>query len=154
MAKIPMASGFTPIDEGEYIFQIYQVEDDETFGIYKVHLVTADGLTHVERFYILNDDGSIREGALGRLSYLAKCALNDFDRDGDWATQEIVGCYIRGEIVHKATESTKTTGKTVTFVNLGEINPAEGFDTEISEKAQKIIDKGKAAGTSLSDLLG
>ena len=105
-------------------------------------------------YYILNDDGSIREGALGKLSYLAKCALNDFDRDGDWDTQEIVGCYIRGEIVHKATESTKTPGKTVTFVNLDEINPAEGFDTEISEKAQKIIDKGKAAGTSLSDLLG
>lgn len=141
MASIPLTSGFKIIDEGTYVFYIYQVEYDEQFGKMKIHLVTADGQTHVERFNLKNQDDTYNEGALNVFSYTAKAALNDFSRE-DIDPTELVGHYIRASVEHNQIEN-QTTGKTMTFANLSEKEPADGFETEISEKAQKIIDKHK-----------
>ena len=154
MAKIPLSSGFKPIDEGWYTFYIYQVDVDEEFYIIKVHLVTADGKTHIERFQLKIDDENWNEAALNIFSYLCKVALNDFDREEIDDPQELVGHYIKGEIIHTDVESKKTPGKINVYANLVQKEVSDGFDEEVSEKAQKIIEKGKAAGASLDVLLG
>jgi hypothetical protein len=53
--------------------------------------------------------------------------MNDFDME-DVDPTELVGHYIRAEIIHNKVPSTKDPTKMITFVNLGNKSPADGFD--------------------------
>ena len=66
--RIPLTDGFTLVPEGVYIFRIYQVEQDDDFGVIKVHMVNADGLTITERFSLKRNDEEYNEGALAAFS--------------------------------------------------------------------------------------
>src|SRR5574344_1464886 len=98
MARIPMTSGFTLIPEGTYVFRIYDVKYDETFGKLSVMMVNAQGMKHTENF-----------------------SVTDIDHT------DIIGHYIRAEVVHTKMPSRKDPTKTVTFANLGDKSPADGF---------------------------
>ncbi|GHV47013.1 hypothetical protein FACS189499_03630 [Clostridia bacterium] len=165
MARIPMTSGFVVIPEGEYIFRIYDVDYDEEFGKVVISLVTAKGLTHKERFSIKNKDDEVNEGAMNALSFFAKVALNDYDRD-DFDPSDLIDCYICAEVVHTKLPSSKDPTKTVTFANLGDKSSADGFDEEPVAKALSLgkdkdesapkaeKKKGKSNGIDLDALLG
>ena len=129
MARIPMTSGFTLIPEGVYVFRIYDASYDEEFGKIIVKLVNAQGATHTERFSIKDQNDEINEKALNAFSYFAKTAMNDFTLD-DVDPEELINHYIRAEIVHTQSPSRKDPTKNVTFANLGDKSPADGFDTE------------------------
>lgn len=129
MARIPMTSGFTLIPEGTYVFRIYDVKYDETFGKLEVMLVNAQGMKHTERFSLMDNNGEANEKALNAFSYFAKTALNDFTVE-DIDHTDLINRYIRAEVVHTKTPSRKDPTKTVTFANLGDKSPATGFDTE------------------------
>ncbi len=163
MARIPMTSGFMVIPEGEYVFRIYDVKYDEEFGKLTVRLVTADGLKHDERFSIKDNNDQPNEKALNAFSYLAKTALNDFTVT-DIDHTDLIGHYIRAEVVHTVQPNRNDPTKTVTFANLGNKSPADGFDT--SPKAE-VMQMGSApapqkpanapvsgAGIDLDALLG
>lgn len=60
MARIPMTSGFVIIQEGEYVFRIYDATYDEDFGRIEIKLVNAQGATHTERFSISRQSHSSR----------------------------------------------------------------------------------------------
>lgn len=149
MANIPLTEGFKVIDEGNYVFYIHKIDYDETFGKLKIHLVTADGQTHIEKYSLKNQDDSYNEGALNAFSYTAKTALNDFKRT-DIDPYELVGHYIRADVIHNTVEN-RNTGKEMVFANLGQKDPAEGFEAEMSDKAKKIIEKSKPL--DLDDIL-
>lgn len=155
MAKIKLTGGFKPIEEGVYVFRIYEVDYDETFGKILVKLVTATGATHTERFSILTKDGTPNEGALNAFSYFAKNALNDFSLD-DVDPADLVDHYIRAEVEHTVVPSNREAGKTVTFVNLGDKSPADGFDTEPTERAVSLGHEEKQTDNTvdLDALLG
>ena len=119
MAKIPVTGGFVLIPEGTYVFRIYDVEYDETYGKMIVKMVNAKGLTHQERFSLKNNDESFNEKALNAFSYFAKTALNDFSIE---------------EIDHEALVGQEPE-KTVTFANLGDKSPADKFDEPATERA-------------------
>lgn len=128
MARIPMTNGFQLIPEGEYVFRIYDATFDDNFGKVVIKMVTAKGQMHTERFSLKGKNGEWNDKALGAFSYFAKTALNDFDRE-DIDVDELVGCYIRGEIVHSEIPSNKDMNKTLTFANLGSNKEsADGFD--------------------------
>ena len=129
MARIPMTGGFTIVPEGVQVFRIYDVNYDETFGKIFVKMVNAKGLTHTERFTIKNKDDELNEKALGAFSFFAKTAMGDFGMD-DVDPDDLVGKFIRAEVVHTKVPSTTKPGETRTFVNLGEKSQAEYFDTE------------------------
>ena len=129
MARIPMTSGFVVIPEGEYVFRIYDATYDEDFGRIEVKLVTAQGATHTERFSIKDANDEYNEKALNAFSYFAKTAMNDYGLE-DVDPEELIDHYIRAEVVHTKLPSTKDPTKTVTFANLGDKSPADGFDTE------------------------
>lgn len=134
MARIPLTSSFTLIPEGTHIFRIYNVDYDANFSKLVVHLVNAQGVTHMERFGLMKVDGTMNEGACNAFSFFAKNALNNFalsEIDHD----ELVNHYIKADVTHTQSESTKEAGKMVTFVNCGNYAPATGFDTEACEKA-------------------
>lgn len=129
MARIGLTSGFELIPEGTYVFRIYDVEYDEEFGKMTVKLVTADGKKHTERFSLKTSDDEPNEKALNAFSYFAKVALNDFSRE-EIDEKELIGHYLRGEIVHTKQPNRRDPTKTVTFANIGDKEPADGFDTE------------------------
>lgn len=144
MARIPMTSGFTLIPEGEYIFRIYDATYDEDFGKIEIKLVNAQGMTHTERFSIKDKNDEYNEKALGAFSYFAKTAMNDFSLE-DVEPSDLINHYIWAEVVHTKLPSNKDPNKTVTFANLGDKAPADGFDTEPVARALSLGAEGKSA---------
>jgi hypothetical protein len=134
MARIPMTSGFTIIPEGEYVFRIYDATYDEEFGKIIVKLVNAKGQTQTERFSIKDNNDEYNEKALNAFSYFAKTAMNDYSLE-DVDPEELIDHYIRAEVVHTKVPSNKDPNKTVTFANLGDKSPADGFDEEATQAA-------------------
>ena len=136
MARIPMTSGFTLIPEGTYVFRIYDAKYDEV-GKIEVKLVNAQGMTHTERFSIKDKNDEYNEKALNAFSYFAKTAMGDYALE-DVDPEELIDHYIEAEVVHTKLPSTKDPSKTVTFANLGDKAPADGFDTEPVARALTI----------------
>lgn len=144
-----MTSGFVLIPEGTYVFRIYDASYDEEFGKIVVKLVNAEGATHTERFSIKNNDDSFNEGAMNAFSYFAKTAMDDFSLE-DIDPEELIGHYIEAEVTHTKLPSNKDPKKTVTFANLGDKAPADGFDTEPVPRALTMgrdSDSGKKSTT-------
>lgn len=129
MARIPMTSGFSIIPEGVHVFRIYDAKYDEDFGKIEIKMVNASGQTHTEKFSIKNNNDEINEKALNAFSFFAKNAMNDFGME-DIDPEELINHFIRGEIIHTKTQSTRDPNKTLTFANMGEKSPADYFDTE------------------------
>lgn len=144
MARIPMTSGFVVIPEGEYVFRIYDATYDEDFGKIEIKLVNAKGMTHTERFSIKDKNDEYNEKALNAFSYFAKTAMNDFTLE-DVEPSELIGHYIWAEVIHTKLPSNKDPNKTVTFANLGDKAPAEGFDTEPVARALSLGSEEKSA---------
>lgn len=91
-------------------------------------MMTEKALTHVERFSLTKKNGEINEGALNAFSYFAHTALNDYSIE-DFDTDDLIGRYIRAEIVHTTSDViNEKTGKPYINVNLGDKEPATGFD--------------------------
>ena len=137
MATIPMTSSFTVCPEGVHIFRIYNVDYNADFGKLVVYMVNAQGITHSERFNLMNNDGSFNEKACGAFSYFAKTALNNYSLEEIDHT-DIINHYIKAEITHTVVPSTKDPNGTVTFANIGNKWVAEGFDTEPCKKALEL----------------
>lgn len=145
MARIPMTSGFVVIPEGEYVFRIYDATYDEDFGRIEIKLVTAQGATHTERFSIKDSNDEYNEKALNAFSYFAKTAMNDYALE-DVDPEELIDHYIRAEVVHTVQPNRNNPEKNITFANLGDKSPADGFDTEPVSRAMTIgRGDGKAA---------
>ena len=146
MARIPMTGGFQMMPEGEQVLKITKAEYDEEFGKAIFTLANAKGQTCLERFNLLNLDNTPNEKALNAFSFFAKTAMNNFDLE-DVDPVELVGRYIRAEVIHNKVPSNQDPTKTKTFVNLGDKSPADGFDGVPAEPA-------KPAGLDLNALLG
>ena len=127
MARIPTTGGFQNMSEGEQVLKITAAEYDEEFGKAIFTLVNAKGQTLQERFSLLNLDNTPNEKALAAFGFFAKTALNNFDIE-DVDPEELVGCYLKAEVIHNKVESKKEPGKMITFVNLGNKSPATGFE--------------------------
>jgi hypothetical protein len=149
MARIPMTNGFVLIPEGTYVFRIYDATYNEDFGKIEVKLVNAKGLTITERFSIMGKDGELNDKALGAFSYFAKTALNDYDIE-DIDPEELIDHYIEAEVVHTELPSNKDPNKTVTFANLGDKSPADGFNTEPTARALSLGKENKKMSTATS----
>ena len=146
MARIPMTGGFQTMPEGEQVLKITKAEYDEEFGKVIITLANAKGQTCQERFSLLNNDNTPNEKALGAFSFFAKTAMNDFDME-DVDPEELVGHYLRAEIIHNQAPSRKDPSKMTTFVNLGNKTPASGFDGVPTAAPTK------PTGQNLADLL-
>ncbi len=165
MAQIKMTSGFTVCPEGVHIFRIYKVDYNPEFGKLTVYLVNAQGITHTERFSLIANNGEVNEKACNAFSYFAKTALNDFSLESI-DHNDLVGHYIKAEVVHTVTPSSKDPSKNMTFANLSNKWVADGFDTTPTaraltlgtiEETPKVVDPPKSnttKGLDLDSLLG
>ncbi len=156
MARIPITGGFSIIPEGTYVFRVYDVSYDEEFGKIQVKLVNAQGATMTERFSIKDKNDQLNEKALSAFSFFAKNVMNNFNMD-DLSPEEMIDHYVRAEVIHTTVPSRTDPTKTVTFVNLGEKSPADGFDTEPTKRALTLGKENKVPvtqGLDLDSLLG
>jgi hypothetical protein len=136
---------YQQIPEGEQVLKVTKAEYDAEFGKIIITLQNVKGLTCQERFSILNQDNTPNEKALNAFSFFAKTVMNNFEME-DVDPEELVGHYLRAEIIHNQVPSNKDPNKMMTFVNLGNKTPAEGFDGEPAPAP-------KAGGLDLSALL-
>lgn len=134
MATITMTSGFTLVPEGTHIFRIYKVDYNEEFGRLIVHMVNAQGITYQEKYSLMGNNGEPNEKACNIFSYFAKTALNNFSLEAI-DHNDLVGHYIKMEIVHNKVPSTNDPSKTLTFANSKDKWVADGFDTTPVAKA-------------------
>jgi len=140
MAKIKLTKfEFSIIPEGEHVFKVTKCTYDEDFGKLEVELTTASGQKHIERFSLINDLGEINEGAQKAFSFFAKTCLNNYNLD-EIDTDDLVGRYIKAEVIHRKEPSNKDPNKTVTFINLGDKSPASGFEENVPEKKDNKLD--------------
>lgn len=137
MATITMTGGFTVCPEGTHIFRIYDVEYDPDFGKLVVSMVNAQGIVQKERFTLINSNNEPNEGACNAFSIFAKNALNNFGLEEIDHT-DLIGRYIKCEIIHTTSPSKKDPSKSVTFANTGNKYPADGFDTTPCKKALEL----------------
>lgn len=126
MAKIALSSGYSLVPEGTHVFKITDVKYKEAFGKMEIYMETANGTKHIERFSLLNKDGTTNDGAMSAFSYLAKTALGDFDLT-EIDHKDLIGHYFECEVTHDEIESNKTPGKMLKFVRLGDKTPSDGF---------------------------
>ena len=146
MARIPMTGGFQIMPEGEQVLKITKAEYDVDFGKAVFTLTNVKGQTCLERFSLLNQDNTPNEKALGAFSFFAKTAMNNFDLE-DVDPEELVGRFIRAEVIHNKVPSNQDPTKMKTFVNLGSKSPADGFDGAPAPAP-------KSTGLDLNALLG
>lgn len=134
MATITMTGGFALVPEGTHVFRIYNVDYDATFGKLIVHMVTAKGITHKERFGLMRQDGSMNEGACNAFSFFAKTALDNFGLE-EIDHADLINHYIKADVTHTHVDSTKEEGKQLTFAKLGNFSVAKEFDITPTNKA-------------------
>ena len=142
MARITLSknTGFTLIPEGFHVFKVVDVDMSkyDGFGKIEVKLETANGQKHTERFSLLNAKGEVNEGALNAFSYFSRTVLNDYKTE-DIDPAELVGHYIRAEVKHvESSTINERTGKPYVNVNLGDKEPALGFDGASDEDSDEL----------------
>lgn len=131
--KLSENTGFVIIPEGEHIFKVEDVEYDKDFGVIEIHLITKNGMKHKERFKLIRNDGEINQPALNAFSYTARVLMNDFSLK-EIDHRDLIGRYMKAEVKHNVVPSSKDPNKNLTFVNLGDKYPANGFEEDSDEE--------------------
>lgn len=137
MAKIKLVNtGWSMIPEGDYVFKVTAASYDEDFGKVELDLATKEGLTHKERFTLINKMGDLNEGALKAFSFFAKTALNNFKVE-EIEVSDLVGCYVSATVEHVESETvSEKTGKPFVNVRLQDLQFAVSFDSDVQTPAQ------------------
>ena len=128
--KLSNGGGFTLIPEGVHVFKVVKVDQSKyvDFGKIEIVLETANGQTHSERFSLKDKKGEVNEKALNAFSYFARTVMNDYKAE-DIDPDEMIGHYIRAEVTHVVSDTiNERTGKPYINTNLGDKEPALGFD--------------------------
>ncbi len=137
--KLSENTGFTIIPEGEHIFKVEDVEYDKDFGVIEIDLITKNGMKHKERFRLIRNDGEVNQGALNAFSYTARVLMNDFSLK-EIDHRDLIGRYMKAEVKHNVVPSAKDPSKNLTFVNLGDKYPADGFEEDSDEEDVSLDD--------------
>ena len=154
MAKFKLSrSNFTIVPEGRHTFVIDQVNYNEAFGKMEL-LMTADGqYKHRERFNLLNADGSTNDRAMNSFTFLAKCALSEFDID-EFDEQDLVGKMFDADITHFVSpDKVDDNGNPRKYVNMGRKYPCAVASDEPAEETSTTTEATADAGASVADLL-
>ena len=154
MGRFKLSASFSLIPEGTHVFRIEEVKYDDDFGKMEIRMKTASGIPYTERYNLLTAEGDVNEAAMRSFGFFAHAALNDYsEREID--EQELVGRYIKAEIVHtKSNQPNPQTGEYRTFANMRQKYPAEGFEgtaaqttAEVPKAAEKPAETAASANT-------
>ena len=117
------------IEDGDHIFRIYGVENDESGGAVALHFVTADGYRHTERFYFRMKEGGVNTTAIELFSSYALPALN-YPENKTIEPAELLNHYLVARIEHYDEPGYNDPTKTYRKIKMNYKRPASGFDTD------------------------
>lgn len=126
MAKIDLTKGFAIIPEGTHICKITGVRYKEDFGKLEIDMQTQNGYRYTKYYSLLNSDGSINQGAYNHFVYFARTAFNNFDLAVIDHT-DLIGHFVECDIEHTTKENKNKPGQNITFAELKDVRPSEGW---------------------------
>ena len=147
MSRIKLSGGYTVIPEGTHVFQITEVNYNETFGKLEIKMTTEDKQTHVERFGFIDKSGAQNQGAINAFSFFARIAMDDITLT-DIDPQDLVGHFIEADVYHDKVQSRDNPNTILTFAKLGDKRPSSGFASSTIVK-----DEIPTTAKSASDVL-
>lgn len=152
MSRIKLSGGYTVIPEGTHVFQITEVNYNETFGKLEVKMITEDGETHVERFgFIDKSSGAQNQGAINAFSFFARIAMDDITLT-DIDPQDLVGHFIEADVYHDKVQSRDNPNTILTFAKLGDKRPSSGFPSSTTVDNPAPVRSASDALAMLADL--
>lgn len=119
MSRVQLST-FQPIAEGDYLFEVTNIEYKSEFGKMNITLSIPSGEKHIERYSLLTSNGEVNTKAMSAFSYLAKTILNiedDIDIDEQW----LLGSHVKGKIVHDKVAKKDNPNEFLTFPHLKDI---------------------------------
>lgn len=121
MPKINLSEGKTVNyirQAGEKVLlKITKAAYDQDFGRVEITLENAKGESINNNYGLLSADGSTNDGALKAFSYFARVAVGDWGRD-DIEDEEMVGRFIRADIVMVEGKKESKDGRKLSFANI------------------------------------
>lgn len=117
MIKLSQTSTYRLIPQGRNTFKIKDAVYKPDESKVEVILVTRDGLRHIERFYFTRRDGSFNQAGLNAFSAFARSATGAKVLD-QVETEELIGCYVSANVLHKRMPNRNDPSRTVTLINL------------------------------------
>ena len=100
MAKINLAESngaFINQPGKNVLLVVTKSKYDQEYGKVEMTLENENGEIVSNNFGLIDNDGSINEGALKAFSYFSRVAVGDWGRD-DIEDEELIGCFIRADI--------------------------------------------------------
>ena len=139
MGRIALSSGYVPLDEGTYKFEVVETEYKEDYGKIRIVFETKDGKKHSEQFIIIGNNGKTNDKALWAFTQFARAILND-DEIEDVDDRELVGSHVIADIVHDESINEETGEKRVyahmkNLVAVDEIKPNFKKDFDAPKQA-------------------
>lgn len=154
MPRIPIThNSYELLPEGEYVFGVTGVEYDDKFGRLTLHLITAQGRRHDDRYFLLDSKGEPNSAAYSAFSATAYAITDDQEADSV-DPDELVGKYFSASLSHDEKNSKANPGKKTTFVKLTNKRHASGFDSQPTEEVLSIMGKAGAPADDPLDYLG
>lgn len=140
MAKINLAESngaFINQPGKNVLLVITKAKYDQEYGKVEIVLENEKGEIVNNNYGLLDNDGSINEGALKAFSYFARVAVGDWGRD-DIEDEEMIGCFVRCDIEMKEGTKEGKDGKKMEFANIVKSYMTDDrFDRVKKEKSAK-----------------
>lgn len=141
---INLTSSYTPLEAGEYVFKITDIEYDTNFQKLKIKFATEEGKTLVRTYNFLKNDGTTNQGAINMFSWMSKKAMQD-EQLQQINPYDLVGHYVKAELTYTEVDSTTNPGEKIQFSNLGKFEKANPWG-ETASQSYSNDDLRKALG--------
>lgn len=115
---------YVPLPTGGYIFEMTKAYIDPTNAVCKITFETLEGVKHVEKYGLINEEGEIVQGAVNAVARIIAGALQiDVPMVNNKNLKKCIGRYIFGEIIHQ-----KYNGRIYDHIDTFSIEAANGFN--------------------------
>lgn len=115
---------YVPLPKGGYIFEIIKAYIDPTNSVCKINFETEEGIKHVEKYGLINEEGEIVQGAVNAVARIIAGALQiDVPMVNNKNLKKCIGRYIFGEIIHQ-----KYNGRIYDHIDTFSIESSDGVN--------------------------
>lgn len=140
MAKINLAESngtFISQPGKNVLLVVTKSKYDQEYGKVEMTLENENGEIVSNNFGLIDNDGSINEGALKAFSYFSRVAVGDWGRD-DIEDEELIGCFVRADIEMVEGKKEGREGKKMEFANIAKcFMTNDRFERAKKEKSVK-----------------
>lgn len=154
MAKINLAESngaFISQPGKNVLLVVTKSKYDQEYGKVEMTLENENGEIVSNNFGLIDNDGSINDGALKAFSYFSRVAVGDWGRD-DIEDEELIGCFVRADIEMVKGKKEDKNGNIMEFANIAKCYMTnDRFEKAKKEKSVKPATTSKKAKPVVED---